>query len=104
MLFFSDSLVGTPFEGQGALPAVTHCKDRDRSVAERYGFLLEHWDFLAERNGWTQLSYPIIPPDEYDVAPRTLFEVFQYFIGNTDWSFAFPPPDEDDCCHYATCP
>ncbi len=140
MLFFSDSLVGTPFEGQGALPAVTHCKDRDsyeqlmlleylayraynvltelslrvrlahieyydserdRSVAERYGFLLEHWDFLAERNGWTQLSVPIMPPDEYDVAQRSLFEVFQYFLGNTDWSFVFPSPDEDICCHNA---
>jgi hypothetical protein len=138
MLFFSEGVAGTPFEGQGALPAVTHCKDRDsfeqlmlleylayrtynvltelslrvrlahieyfdsereRPVADRYGFFLEHWDFLAERNGWTQLSFPLIPPDEYDVAQRSLFEVFQYFIGNTDWSFAFPPPDETACCH-----
>ena len=140
MLFFDEGTGGTPFEGQSALPAVTHCKNRDsyeqlmlleflayrtynvltelslrvrlahieyfdserkRHVAHRYGFFLEHWDFLAERNGWTQLSLPRIPPDEYDVAQRTLFEVFQYFIGNTDWSFTFPPPDETACCHNA---
>ena len=29
MLFFADGVEASPFEGQGALPAVTHCKDRD---------------------------------------------------------------------------
>jgi hypothetical protein len=75
--------------------------ERGRPVAERYGFFLEHWDFLAERNGWIQLSLPVIPPQEYDVAQRTLFEVFQYLIGNTDWSYVYPPPDESACCHNA---
>ena len=75
--------------------------ERGRAVAERYGFFLEHWDFLAERNGWIQLNLRLVPPYEYDTAQRTLFEVFQYFIGNTDWSYVYPPPDESACCHNA---
>lgn len=138
MLYFADGVEVSPFEGQRALPAVTHCKDhdsyeqlmlleylayrtynlltelslrvrltrieyydseRERLVADRYGFFLEHWDFLAERNDWTRLRVPGVPPDEYDEAQRSLFEVFQYLIGNTDWSYAFPAPGENECCH-----
>jgi hypothetical protein len=140
MLFFTDSAVGSPFEGQETLPLVTHCKDRDsyeqlalleylayrtynvltdlslrvrmarieyydserdRQVAERLGFFLENYNVLATRSDWVRLEFPLIPPNEYDASQRNLFEVFQYFIGNTDWSYSFPPPDESACCHNA---
>lgn len=140
MLFFDDATRGTPFEGQSALPMVTHCNDRDESeqfmlleyniyrvynqltdlslavritkvtyidsesdrpVATRYGFFNEHWDHLGERSGWTYVRAPVIPPEAYDTEQRGIFEVFQYFIGNTDWSFAFAAPDDDYCCHNA---
>jgi len=140
MLFFDNATQGTPFEGQGALPMVTHCNDRDQSeqfmlleyniyrayneltdlslgvrlakvtyvdsesdqpVATRYAFFNEHWDHLAERSGWTYVRAPVIPPEAYDTEQRGIFEVFQYFIGNTDWSFAFAAPDDDYCCHNA---
>lgn len=140
MLFFDDATEGTPFEGQGALPMVTHCNDRDqneqfmlleyniykayniltdlslavrlakvayidsetgRPVATRYAFFNEHWDHLAERSDWTYVRAPVIPPEAYDTEQRGIFEVFQYFIGNTDWSFAFAAPDDDFCCHNA---
>ena len=141
MLFFDGATGGTPFEGQSALPMVTHCNDRDQSeqfmlleyniyrlyneltdlslavrlakvtyidsefaypVATRYAFFNEHWDHLAERSGWTYVRAPVIPPKAYDTEQRGIFEVFQYFIGNTDWSFAFAAPDDDFCCHNAT--
>ncbi len=140
MLFFDDATTGTPFQGQSALPMVTHCNDRDQSeqfmlleyniyrtyneltdlslgvrltkvtyidsesdrqVATRYAFFNEHWDHLAERSGWTYVRAPVIPPEAYDTKQRGIFEVFQYFIGNTDWSFAFAAPDDDYCCHNA---
>ncbi len=72
---------------------------RNRTVATKLAFFLEHWDDLANRTGWDRVSAPVIPPDEYDERQRNLFEVFQYLIGNTDWSFAYPPPDEAACCH-----
>jgi hypothetical protein len=140
MLFFDDSAADTPFEGQDALPMVTHCNDRDQSeqymllefyiyrayneltnlslavrlakvtyidsnseriFATRYAFFNEHWDHLAERSGWTYVRAPVIPPEAYDGRQRSIFEVFQYFVGNTDWSFAYAAPDEAYCCHNA---
>lgn len=138
MLFFETDAGGTPFEEQEALPAVTHCNnrdsyeqlmlleylayrtynvvadlslrvrlanieyfdsERDEMRAERLGFFVEHWDVLAARNGWERLTLPQVPPQEYEADARTVFEVFQYLIGNTDWSYSRSAPDEDYCCH-----
>jgi hypothetical protein len=140
MLFFPDGAAGSAFEGQGAVPVVTHCRDRDayeqlalleylayrtynvvtelslrvrlariayfdserdRLVTERVGFFLENYEKLASRNGWVRLRLPVIPPYEYEADQRALFEVFQYFIGNTDWSYTYAPPGETECCHNA---
>ncbi len=73
--------------------------ERGELRAERFGFFVEHWDVLAERNGWERLTLPVVPPQEYDADARTVFEVFQYLIGNTDWSYSRSAPDEDYCCH-----
>lgn len=140
MLFSPDDSAGSVFEGQGAVPVVTHCRnrddyeqlamleylayrtynvvtelslrvrlarieyfdsERDRSVTERLGFFLENYDDLASRNGWVRLRLPLIPPYEYEADQRALFEVFQYFLGNTDWSYTYAPPGETECCHNA---
>lgn len=39
-----------------------------------------------------------ISPKRYDQPHLNLIEVFEFFIGNTDWSVARGPADED-CCH-----
>ena len=75
--------------------------DREMHVTTKYGFFLEHWDNMAARNGWVRVQAPVIPPQEYDLAQRNLFEVFQYMIGNTDWSMALAAPDDSYCCHNA---
>ena len=72
----------------------------DRSE-RRFGFFIEHKDRLAER-----LGMRLVEPDHIDyrrLAPdqSTLMELFQYLIGNTDFSFVAPPED-DTCCHNAT--
>jgi hypothetical protein len=138
MLFFTGGAVGTAFEGQGPVPVVTHCRDRDsyeqlalleflayrtynavtrlslrvrlarfeyydsergRLVADRFGFFLENYDVFAALNEFTRLKVRLVHPTRYQIAQRTLFEVFQYFIGNTDWSYILAPPDESECCH-----
>ncbi len=55
----------------------------------RYGFLLEDDDIMATRNGGGKLDWDI----ENDFSPTALrkdlailLDVFQYMIGNTDWS------------------
>ena len=37
-------------------------------------------------------------PARYDPAALVLLDVFQYFVGNTDWS-AFAGPAGEQCCH-----
>jgi hypothetical protein len=136
--FFPEGAPGTEFEGQSALPVVTHCKDRDsyeqlavleylayrtyniltelslrvrlarieyydsergRLVAGRLGFFTENYNDLVARSNWLRLRVPAVNPAEYEPDQRALFEVFQYFIGNTDWSYALGAPDESECCH-----
>jgi AAA family ATP:ADP antiporter len=58
---------------------------RERTV-ERYAFFTEHFDSLAARRGAT-----VLDTAEFDAAnadPRSLatYALFQYLIGNTDWS------------------
>jgi len=138
MLFLGNGTLGSPFEWQGVLPLVSHCKDRDsfeqlllleflsyrvhnlltdkslrvrlasieyydsergRQVSKRLAFFLENYDSLATRIGWNRLELRQVPPDEYEPAERNLVEVFQYFIGNTDWSYSLPAQGETVCCH-----
>jgi hypothetical protein len=73
--------------------------ERSRPVADRFGFFLENYDVFAARKELVRFKIRAVPPDEYQANQRTLFEVFQYFIGNTDWSYVYAPPDESVCCH-----
>jgi hypothetical protein len=41
---------------------------------------------------------PAVERSQYDPEALALLDVFQYFIGNTDWS-AFAPPQGENCCH-----
>jgi len=73
--------------------------ERGRLVADRNGFFLENYDVFADRKELMRFKVQAVPPDEYQVEQRTLFEVFQYFIGNTDWSYVYAPLDDSLCCH-----
>jgi hypothetical protein len=65
---------------------------------ERYAVFIEHKDRLGQRLGATTTDtlrasiHQIIPAD------LNLASVFQYFIGNTDFSPVASAPGED-CCH-----
>ena len=71
----------------------------ERDPVTRYGFLIEHEDGVADRNGWKYLKVPVLPPSAVDPENLALNEVFQYFIGNTDWSPFKPDPGSPECCH-----
>jgi hypothetical protein len=59
-----------------------------RAETTRYAFLMEEPEALARRVGGTLVEVKGAGPA--DLAPYhvALFGVFQYFIGNTDWSIA----------------
>jgi hypothetical protein len=72
--------------------------DRERETADRIGFLIEDEDRFAERSGLAVVSRERVDRAMYDPRALALLDVFQYFIGNTDWSPAEGPPGET-CCH-----
>lgn len=70
-----------------------------RDTITRYALFLEHESAMARRNGWEALRAPAIPPDLVDPGYLSLIGVFQYMIGNPDWSAFSAEPDETECCH-----
>ncbi|MBS0001314.1 MAG: hypothetical protein KFF73_20180 [Cyclobacteriaceae bacterium] len=65
-------------------------QEKDKLITERFGFLIEDIDHLADRlgGGEIELSLP-----HHDICERTCldrFMIFQYMIGNTDWWIAKP--------------
>jgi hypothetical protein len=71
---------------------------RKDEVLERYGFLLESDDELAARVGGHPVNVTGISLRSLDEDHAAAVYIFQYLIGNTDWSMVMA--DEDDvCCH-----
>ncbi|MDH3367512.1 MAG: hypothetical protein OEO17_06675, partial [Gemmatimonadota bacterium] len=71
-----------------------------RDSLTKYMFILESFDMLATRHGWEVIEVPVVPPDQQHAPSLLLFEVFQFLIGNTDWS-AFQAAAGASCCHNA---
>ena len=69
----------------------------DESVTG-YGILIEHDDNVAERIGAAPLVVDNIPLSGLDPDYLNLVSVFQYLIGNTDFSPIVGSPG-GDCCH-----
>jgi hypothetical protein len=72
--------------------------DGDRDSLTKYMFILEPFEMLAARHGWEVLGVPAVPPSEHDRFSLPLGEVFQFLIGNTDWS-PFQKSTNGSCCH-----
>jgi hypothetical protein len=71
---------------------------RGREVAMKPGILLEDEELFGERMGLAALALPAVERGRYDQPALALLEVFQYFLGNTDWS-AVAGPNGAQCCH-----
>jgi hypothetical protein len=64
----------------------------------KYGFVIEDDDLLAERLGAEVVKVSRIAYEALDRQQAILVSVFQYLIGNTDYSLVASARD-DDCCH-----
>ena len=53
---------------------------------QRYGFFSEHFDDLARRIGGERHEVEKLDPREIDATELATMSVFQYLIGNLDWS------------------
>lgn len=64
----------------------------------KYGFVLEDDDHVAERVGMKSIRTGNVQHDDLERRQENLVNVFQYLIGNTDFSLVHGPAN-DDCCH-----
>ncbi len=64
----------------------------------RLGFLLEDDEHVAARNGMQVVRTGNIALESLDRGQQSLVDMFQYMIGNTEYSLYISEPDED-CCH-----
>jgi len=62
-------------------------KDKVKPVT-RYAFLIEHTKILAERNDCLQIKSENLGMKHVEKTSMILFSMFQYMIGNVDWSIA----------------
>lgn len=72
---------------------------KQRNLEEpHYGFLIESDEDLAKRLGGTVANVVSIRFSSLDIQQTARLNVFQYLVGNKDWSFSMTDND-DTCCH-----
>lgn len=67
---------------------------------EKYGFVIEDDDNVGDRIGMEEVSSSGLNYSDLDPAHTNLVNLFEFMIGNTDYSLIRGPAD-DDCCHNA---
>lgn len=89
----------TPASFRARLATIDYVNDGNRPLTSRLGFFIEEIEDVAARNGMVRavtgdrvLLAQISPKDAARVA------MFEYMIGNLDWSVRAGPPGEG-CCH-----
>lgn len=81
------------------LLSVTYANTEDRKDnPPRYAFLIEHKNRLGERFDLQDLEIERTSVSALDGAQLNLTSVFEFLIGNTDFSPIAGPPG-DECCH-----
>lgn len=89
----------TPVSLKVRLATITYREEgKDKPIITRSGFLIEDTDDAAERNGLVELDLPDIAMAQLNPEDAGRYAVFQYMIGNLDWSM-HSGPDGEDCCH-----
>jgi hypothetical protein len=71
--------------------------DRSKEV-DTYGVLIEHDDRLSKRIGGEHVEIEHVAVSAIKPVDLNMASVFQYFLGNTDFSPRATAPDEE-CCH-----
>ena len=72
--------------------------DTGKVIATKVGFFIEDKDRMASRVGAEQVKVKRVEKEQYNQALLHLATIFEYLLGNTDYSAKLGPPGED-CCH-----
>lgn len=101
LVYRAQALV-TPYSLRARLLEVRYVDNsRNVDVATRPGILLEDEERFGERHDMTMFEETRVDRSRYDAEALAILDVFQYLIGNTDWSSIDGPGDEQ-CCHNVT--
>ena len=89
----------TPASFRVRLAQVDYVEANGRLKASRVGYFIEDTDDLARRNGLREAKVPDrIPAAQLSPRDAARVALFEYMIGNLDWSMRAGPAGEG-CCH-----
>jgi hypothetical protein len=89
----------TPASFRARLATVDYFNDDNRPVTSRLGFFLEEIEDVAARNGMRRAATgDRVPTSQLSPMDAARVALFEYMIGNQDWSSRAGPPGEG-CCH-----
>ncbi len=89
----------TPASFRARLATVDYVDDGNRPVTSRLGFFIEDIDDVAARNGIRKAATgDRVATGQLSPTDAARMALFEYMIGNRDWSARAGPPGEG-CCH-----
>jgi len=89
----------TPLSYRARLATVDYVEPNGKVSASRWGFLIEDLDDVAKRNGLAEARVgDRINATQLEPMQAARVALFQYMIGNLDWSMRAGPQGEG-CCH-----
>ena len=89
----------SPLSYRARLATVDYVEPDGRPLTSRYGFFIEDTGDMARRNGLQQArTGDRVPSAQLEPRQSARIAMFQYMIGNLDWSMRAGPPGEG-CCH-----
>ncbi len=74
---------------QAALVTYINEEKKSAVIAKRYAFFVEHFDDLAARLQASRVEPEVFLPVSADGFEMGVMDLFQFMVGNTDWSAAF---------------
>lgn len=89
----------SPFSYRARLATIDYIESNGRALPRRYGFFIEDTGDMARRNGLQEARVgDRVPSAQLEPRQAARVAMFQYMIGNLDWSMRAGPPGEG-CCH-----
>ena len=80
------------------LMRITYVDTEKDDTYERWGFVIEDEDDIGARLELEKLEAESLRYRDLDTAQTNLIAIYQFLIGNTDFSFV-RGPEGSDCCH-----
>jgi len=91
----------TDYSYRARLLKLTYIYTDNGKRLDTYGVLVEHADRISRRVGGDPIETELVDVSEIRPQDLNITSVFQFFIGNTDFSPRAAPP-EKNCCHNQT--